>query len=118
MCLGYRFEADGKVIAISGDTVPCPGLERLAEGADLLVQCCFLATPEISNEHLRRLATYTIACGDTVGTIAAKAAVKKLALTHHRPRTEDAMLNALLDDVRRDYAGPVVLGEDLTRIEV
>jgi len=33
MCLGFRFEAEGKVIAISGDTVPCPGLERLAEGA-------------------------------------------------------------------------------------
>jgi len=28
------------------------------------------------------------------------------------------MLNALLEDVRQDYAGPVVLGEDLTRIEV
>ncbi|MHC2292120.1 MBL fold metallo-hydrolase [Bradyrhizobium barranii] len=24
MCLGFRFEAEGKVIAISGDTVPCP----------------------------------------------------------------------------------------------
>ena len=24
MCLGYRFEAEGKVIAISGDTVPAP----------------------------------------------------------------------------------------------
>lgn len=40
------------------------------------------------------------------------------ALTHHRPRTDDAMLEALLADVRRDYAGPVVLGEDLARIEV
>jgi ribonuclease Z len=118
MCLGFRFEAEGKVIAISGDTVPCPGLERLAEGADLLVQCCFLATPEINNDHLRRLAKYTIACGDTVGKIAAKAGVKKLALTHHRPRTDDAMLDALLADVRKDYSGPVVLGEDLTRIEV
>lgn len=118
MCLGYRFEAEGKVIAISGDTVPCPGLERLAEGADLLVQCCFLATPEITNEHFRRLAKYTIACGDTVGKVAAKAGVKKLALTHHRPRTDDSMLNALLADIRQDYSGPVVLGEDLTRIEV
>jgi ribonuclease BN (tRNA processing enzyme) len=70
MCLGYRFEAEGKVIAISGDTVPCPGLQRLAEGADLLVQCCFLATPEIDNEHLRRLAKFTMACGDTVGKVA------------------------------------------------
>ena len=44
--------------------------------------------------------------------------MKKLALTHHRPRTDDSMLNALLADVRQDYSGPVVLGEDLTRIEV
>ena len=78
MCLGYRFEADGKVIAISGDTVPCPGLERLAEGADLLVQVCYLATPEITNDHFRQLAKFTIACGDTVGKIAAKARVKSL----------------------------------------
>ena len=42
----------------------------------------------------------------------------RFALTHHRPRTDDTMLNALLADVRRDYSGPVVLGEDLTRIEV
>ena len=68
--------------------------------------------------HLRRLAKFTIACGDTVGKVAAKAGVKKLALTHHRPRADDAMLNALLADIRQDYAGPVVLGEDLMRIEV
>jgi len=47
----------------------------------LLVQCCFLATPEITNEHLRRLAKFTMACGDTVGKVAATAGVKKLALT-------------------------------------
>ncbi|WP_448034075.1 hypothetical protein [Bradyrhizobium liaoningense] len=56
--------------------------------------------------------------GDTVGKVAAKAGVRKLALTHHRPRSDDAMLSALLEDVRGDYSGPVVLGEDLTRIEV
>lgn len=117
-CLGYRFEAEGKVVAISGDTVACPGLERLAEGADLLVQVCFLATPEIDSEHFRRLARHTLACGDTVGQIAKKAGVKKLALTHHRPRTDDSMLKALFADVRRDYDGPVVMGEDLTEIEV
>lgn len=40
------------------------------------------------------------------------------SLTHHRPHSDDAMLNALLADVRQDYSGPVVLREDLTRIEV
>ncbi|MDC7786830.1 MBL fold metallo-hydrolase [Rhodoplanes sp. TEM] len=117
-CLGYRFEADGKVIAISGDTVACDGLARLAEGADLLVQCCFLASPEIQGDHFRRLAKHTLACGDTVGRIAAAAGVKTLALTHHRPRGDDAMLKALADEVARDFSGRLVIGEDLTEIEV
>jgi hypothetical protein len=39
MCYGYRFEAEGKVVAISGDTVDCEGLAQLAHGADLLVHC-------------------------------------------------------------------------------
>ena len=30
-------EAEGKVVAISGDAVACDGLTRLARGADLLV---------------------------------------------------------------------------------
>jgi len=117
-CLGYRFEAEGKVIAISGDTVPCDGLMRLAEGADLLVQCCFLATPEIDSEHFRRLARHTLACGDTVGKIAAAAGVKRLALTHHRPRAGDEMLEALRIDVARDFSGEVIIGQDLTEIEI
>lgn len=115
-CLGYRFEAEGKVVAISGDTVACPGLTRLAKDADLLVQCCFLATPEIEGEHFLRLARHTLACGDTVGKIAAEARVKALALTHHRPRADGAMRAALAQDVAQDYKGRLILAEDLTEI--
>lgn len=117
-CLGYRFEAEGKVIAISGDTVPCEGLMRLAHNADLLVQCCFLATPEIDNEHFRRLAEHTLACGDSVGKLASAAGVKRLALTHHRPRVGDEMLRALRADVEADFSGEIFMGEDLMEIEV
>lgn len=117
-CLGYRFEAQGKVVAISGDTVACEGLARLAAGADLLVQCCFLAGAEIEGEHFSRLAKHTLACGDTVGRIAAAAGVKTLALTHHRPRRDDAMLNVLAEEVARDFSGRIVIGADLTEIDV
>ena len=41
-CLGYRIEAEGKIVTISGDTVPCEGVIGLAKDADLLVQCCHL----------------------------------------------------------------------------
>ena len=71
-CYGYRFEAQGKVVAISGDTVDCAGLRRIAQGADVLVQCCYMASAEIKNEHFRRVAQYTLAAGDSVGKIAAR----------------------------------------------
>lgn len=118
-CLGYRFEAEGKAVAISGDCVDCEGLQRLAAGADVLVQCCFLAGPEITtSEHFRRLARYTLACGDSVGKIAARAGVGTLILTHHRPRTDDAMLERLAEEVSRDFGGRLIIGRDLTEIEV
>jgi ribonuclease Z len=112
-CFGYRFEVAGKVIAVSGDTVDCEGLRTIAQGADLLVQCCYLAGAEITNEHFRRLATHTLACGDTVGKIAAECGVKRLVLTHHRPRRDPAMLHVLAEEVARDFTGKLLVGEDL-----
>ena len=36
--VGYRFEAEGAVAAVVGDTVPYDGLDRLTRGADVHVQ--------------------------------------------------------------------------------
>lgn len=118
ICYGYRFEAQGKVITISGDTVDCGGLQRLARDADVLVQCCYLAGAEITSTHFERLARMTLACGDTVGKIAAAANVKTLVLTHHRPRADDAMVQRLREEVAADFKGELVIAEDLTRIEL
>jgi ribonuclease BN (tRNA processing enzyme) len=117
-CLGYRFEADGKVIAISGDTIACEGLDRLASGADVLVQCCYLASAEIDSEHFRRLSRHTLACADSVGKIAAKAGVKTLVLTHHRVRANDDMLKHVAEEVARDFSGRIIIGNDLLVIDV
>jgi ribonuclease Z len=116
ICYGYRVETRGKVIAISGDTVDCGGLQRLAQGADVLVQCCYLAAAEIDSEHYRRLARHTLACGDTVGKIAARAGVKTLVVTHHRPRPDTAMLDQLRTEIAADFRGRIVIGEDLTTV--
>jgi ribonuclease Z len=117
VCLGYRFECDAGVIAISGDTVDCDGLDRLAKGADVLVQCCYLAEAELTDETTRRLAELTLACGDTVGKIAARAGVGTLVLTHFR-RKDAAMLETLAGEIRRDFAGRLVIGADLMAIEL
>jgi ribonuclease Z len=116
ICYGYRIETQGLVVAVSGDTVDCAGLRRLAQDADVLVQCCYLAEAEISNEHFSRLAKYTLACGDTVGKIATECRVKTLVLTHQRPRRDDSMLNKLQEEVSRDFAGHLVLAADLDAV--
>jgi ribonuclease BN (tRNA processing enzyme) len=116
-CLGYRIEGDGKAVAISGDTIPCDGLDRLAQGTDALVQCCYLSEQEITTPGLERLAREVIASSGQVGKIATRTHVRKLILTHFRRKSSD-MMQSLADDVRRDYDGELYLGDDLMTIDV
>ena len=115
--LGYRLEAEGKTLAISGDTIPCEGLERLAQGADALVLCCYLAAAEVVDAHTERLTRYLFPSSAQAGKIAADAGVKKLILTHFREKPEHLM-RAIEEDVRRDFGGEVILGSDLLEIGV
>lgn len=116
ICYGYRVETQGKTIAISGDTVDCAGLRRLAQDADVLVQCCYLANEEITNEHFRKLARHTLACGDTVGKIAAACNVGTLVLTHHRPRDDNGMIEQLRQEVSQDFKGRIIIANDLDEV--
>ena len=115
--LGYRLEAEGKIVAISGDTIPCEGLDRLARGADALVLCCYLAGAEVVDAHTERLTRHLFPSSAQAGKIAADAGVKKLVLTHFREKPENLM-RAIEEDVRRDFAGEIILGRDLLEIEV
>lgn len=116
-CVGYRIEAQGKVIAISGDAIDCKGLNHLACDADILIQCCYLSEAEITNPYYERLSRHVIASSGQVGKIAARNNVKQLVLTHISPKSEE-MMNALVSDVRKDFGGKMVVGEDLMTIGV
>ena len=111
-CFAWRVEAEGKIFCFSGDAVICDGLLRAADRADLHLQCCYLPASALSSPQMRRLGDYTLACSDTAGKIAARAKVGRLVLTHFR-QTAPAALSEIADDVRRDYAGPVALSNDL-----
>ena len=115
ICLGFRVEAEGKVFSFGGDGVMNDALIRVASGADLHLQCCYLARSEMRG-HFENLARYTLACSDTAGVIASRAGVKRLVLTHFRGTTP-ALLREIEDDVRRDYAGPLHLAADLDAFE-
>jgi ribonuclease Z len=115
--LGYRLEAEGKAVAISGDAVDCPGLQKLAQGTDILLQCCYLASEEIVDDDLKIISDHVLASSSMAGKIASKAGVRKLVINHIKEKPVE-MLQSMAEDIRRDYDGPVVIGEDLMEFEV
>lgn len=117
---GFVFEADGRKAVFSGDTAYCPALIAAAQEADVLVHECFIhremkQAPGRTAEGLRNVASYHTLSSE-VGKVAREARAKCLVLNHFVPIRFDK--SALLAEVRRDYAGPVVIGEDLMRIDV
>jgi len=118
---GFVIEDRGQRAVFSGDTAPCPTLVEAARGADLLVHECFIhgaMKPEPgvrTQEGIANVARYHTASTD-VGEIAARAGVRCLMLNHFVPTRFDK--DKVVADVRRAYAGPVLVGEDLMSIDL
>jgi len=117
-CLGYRIEAEGKVLTISGDTVPCQGIIKLAKDADLLIQCCHMKKSQVNNPLMEYLTTSILPSSGQAGEIASEAGVKRMVLTHLSATITSTDLPEILDDVGETYQGEVILAEDLMVIEV
>ena len=117
---GFIFEAGGRKLAFSGDTAYCPALIEASRDADVLVHECFIhremtLTPSRTAEGLANVASYHTLSHE-VGRVAAEARARCLVLNHFVPIVFDKP--ALLAEVRRDYAGPVMVGEDLMRFDL
>jgi ribonuclease Z len=115
--LGYRVDAGGHSVVLSGDTRYSPNLIAHAKGADLLIHEVGVASAE---QMSRDPHTRTIIAHHTTPEDAARvfAAVRpKLAVFSHivlRGASADDALRA----TRLTYAGPLELGEDLMRFHV
>jgi ribonuclease BN (tRNA processing enzyme) len=96
----------GHSVVYSGDTDYTENLISLSHNADLLI--CESALPDnlkVSGHLSPSLA----------GKIASLANVKKLVLTHLYPECDQVDITA---QCRKTYAGPLVIAEDLLRIEL
>ncbi|WP_456444540.1 MBL fold metallo-hydrolase [Thiolapillus sp.] len=109
--LAYRVEMAGCVISFTGDmsgrfhTMP-----DLAKGSDILV--AHNAIPEDqtgAGQLLHMKPSY-------IGSLAARAGVKKLVLTHLMKRSASRK-EETLERIREHYQGPVVFAEDLQRFK-
>ena len=117
---GFLLETADCRVAFSGDTTVCDNLVRWAGGVDLLVHECFIHREMVARrvmrneEGLRNVASYHTLSSE-VGKVASRARARMLALNHFVPLMFDR--DALLTEVRADYAGPIVVGEDLLSID-
>jgi ribonuclease BN (tRNA processing enzyme) len=105
--LAYRVtDQNGYAVVYSGDTDYTDALVALSRGADLLV--CESSLPDAmkAEGHL----TPSLA-----GEIAARANVGRLILTHFYPECDKADIRK---ECRKAYSGPLLLAEDLMRIEI
>ncbi len=122
---GFRLDADGAAVVVSGDTRPSENLIRHAQGADLLVHEVYwgrgaarLRAGVADPDALARRATIDAyhTSSEEVGKVATQAEVEQLALSHLLLRGGTPA--DVLADLAPHFSRPAVVGEDLMRFEI
>jgi ribonuclease BN (tRNA processing enzyme) len=105
----YRIEHGGKSVTFSGDidAQGLPSLRRIAKSTDLLVFNTVVLDPPGSPAILYTLHTPPSA----IGQLAEEAGAQALLLSHISPAV-DASNGAVLDSIRKNYAGSVTFAKD------
>lgn len=115
--LGYRVDAGGHAIVLSGDTRYSPNLIAHAKGADLLIHEVGAASAEElrTNEHTRTVIAHHTTPEEAAAVF--NEVRPKLAVFSHivlRGATKEEVMRK----TRLTYAGPLQMGEDLMRFHV
>lgn len=112
-CMGFALEAGGKKFVYSGDSGITPGIEALAQNADLLVHWCY-RLEGVSMSAAMEAVTPTPA---EIGAMATRAGVKRLLLSHFRVYM-DARLEQAKATLAAHFDGPCGVVEDLDVFEI
>ncbi len=117
--VGFRIDEEGRSVVIAGDTVPCPGLDQLCTGADVLVQT--VVRPDLIEQlglpRLVDVLDYHSSVADAART-AARNGVGTLVLTHLVPPPAPGTEQEWIDQAGTHFDGKVVLAEDLLTLDV
>jgi len=105
---GYRFEAAGRSIVISGDTAPTSSVVEACNGCDVLVHEVYCNPPAQGGSPYYKAAHTSAA---ELAEIATQAKPKLLVLYHQL--FSGCTEAALLQQVQQKYAGAVVSANDL-----
>lgn len=115
---GYRIEYRGRVVVLSGDTRFSPAVVAQARNADVLVHCVTLIPDALlaSNPAYRAIYDHLSSPEDAARVF--QAAAPKLAVFSHIGLNGDATVGQIVERVRKTYAGELLVGEDLTRVDI
>jgi ribonuclease Z len=121
--IGFRFEHNGVVAAIAGDTIPCDGLDQMCKDADFYVQT-------VIREDLVRTFAPLIPIGERFLDIldyhstveqaahtATRCNVKTLVLTHFVPAIQPGQEDEWRGLAAKHFSGEIIVGPDLTSVE-
>lgn len=110
--LGYRFDARGRSIVVSGDTGPSEAVVKACHGCDVLVHEVYSKKgfDRLPSDNRRYHSTFHTSALE-LGDLATRARPKLLLLTHILFFGETG--DEILSEARSRFAGPVVLGADL-----
>ncbi len=123
--IGYRFDYKGRSVVISGDTARSSELERVSEGADILVHDALqpkmvgVLTEGLERAGNSNVATITRdildyhASPEEAAMSAQAAGVRHLVLSHLVPPIPSSFFYpAFLGDAENEFDGPITVGED------
>jgi ribonuclease Z len=117
--IGYRFEHEGSVAALVGDSIPCDGVDQLAAGADAYVQTVIRRdlVELVPNEMFRDILDYHSGVIEAAQT-AARVGAKRLVLTHLVPAPTSEQYSEWVARAAEHFDGEIVIGDDLTTITI
>jgi ribonuclease Z len=117
--VGYRIEHGADAVVIAGDTVPCPGLDRLCEGASALVHTVIRAdlVAAIPVPRLQDILDYHSSVEQAAQT-AARNGVGTLVLTHYVPPLQPGAEDEWRALAAAHFDGSIELGDDLHVVNV
>jgi ribonuclease Z len=117
--VAFRVEAEGRSVVLGGDGVPCEGLDELCRGADAYVQTVLREdiVRMVPNPRFQEILDYHSSVEDAART-ATKAGVGTLVLTHYIPGLVQGQEEEWRAKAAEHFSGPIVLGDDLTELDL
>jgi len=117
--VAFRVETGDRSVVLGGDGVPCIGLDELCRDADAYVQTVIRddLVKLVPVQRLQDILDYHSTVAQAAQT-AARNGVGTLLLTHYVPGMQPGQEDEWRAFATPHFSGPIVLGDDLTAVDL